>query len=316
MECDAQLAFQIYSVTEAGNLVEEPPKSIKKLYKKIEFSAKGGFGSVFVAKDKGTKSRVAIKKLPHDTERVQKNNLCEIFFLFRSKHPNIVQFQKCFLMDSTSKQKEKIPEIWIVTEFMQGGTLDQAANVHTFTDKHVAYVAHEILQALDFLHSHNWVHRDLKSQNVMMSVTGEIKLIDFGLCADFSQGPQTKILGSAFWIPPEMILGHPHCATADIWSLAVCLMELYLMAPPLEHSSLLCMFTAATKGLGHLIPEKCTDEARDFLGRALDTDPNTRATSEELLKHCWINRGGLDEGIDKVLHEIFLHQNLDHFGLM
>ena len=67
-------------------------------------------------------------------------------------------------------------EVWIITEFMHGGTLHEAARAHRFEDKHIAYVAREVLKALKFLHGKKFAHRDLKSQNVMMAINGAIKL--------------------------------------------------------------------------------------------------------------------------------------------
>lgn len=66
-------------------------------------------------------------------------------------------------------------------EFMEGGTLTEAAKAHNFTEKEIAFVAREILKALCFLHSKMVVHRDLKSSNVMMSTTGDIKLSTLAL---------------------------------------------------------------------------------------------------------------------------------------
>lgn len=61
-------------------------------------------------------------------------------------------------------------------EYMQGGTLAEAVERYSFAESSVAYVAREILKALEYLHGHNLVHRDLKSANVMLTVEGKIKL--------------------------------------------------------------------------------------------------------------------------------------------
>lgn len=131
-------------------------------------------------------------------------------------------------------------EIWVVMEYLRGGTLNQAAKAHRFNDNHVAYVANSILTALDYLHDRKYAHRDLKSQNVMMDVRGIIKLstpsslflarapslslsssldclitspyvpVDFGLCAEFENGPRLSMVGTPYWVPPEMIRDEPH----------------------------------------------------------------------------------------------------------
>jgi len=200
-------------------------------------------------------------------------------------------------------------------EYLRGGTLHEAAKAHKFNDKHIAYVAHEVLMALKFLHAKNFVHRDLKSQNVMMDVTGKIKIIDFGLCADFSDGQRISMVGSPFWIPPEMIRDEPHSFPCDVWSMAVCLMELYLGTPPHPISGIKCMFLAATTGLADQIPSSATPLATAFLKRCLEVNQYERATPDSLLQDPWVRQPNLAGGIDKVLRDIFLVGSLEQIGI-
>jgi serine/threonine protein kinase len=208
-------------------IVRSPDQSTKKLFKNIEFSGKGGFGRVFGAKDRTTKKHVAIKKLPHVSEKDKRNNWCEIGFLATCKHPNIVRFLDAW---------EVKDEVWIVMEFLEGGTLHEAIKVHQFCERHIAYIAREVLKALDFLHNNKFVHRDLKSANVMMSVEGEIKLIDFGLCADVSEGERTQMVGSPFWMPPEMIRREPHGCPVHLLPFLSTFFPDLITHPSLTHS--------------------------------------------------------------------------------
>jgi p21-activated kinase 1 len=284
---------------------------MKKLYKGNEKAGEGGFGAVTVAKDLNSKSgkeRVAIKRVPHDTARTQENNWTEISFLSASIHANIVQFKHAYLVN---EDKE---EICIVMEYLEGGTLGEAAAANALTEDHIAFVTHEILMALSYLHAHQWVHRDLKSANVMMSIKGEIKLIDFGLCADFSEGPRIQMLGSPYWIPPEMIWAHPHTYPADVWSMAVCILELLLTHPPHNESNIKGMFYVATKGLTDLIPTFVSAAGKAFLTRCLILDPEKRPTVADLLKDPWITRPSLNKGIDEVLRQVFLSASFSNLG--
>jgi len=232
----------------------------------------------------------------------------EVYLMMSCDNPNIVKYY------NTYHQLEK-NVVWIIMEYLEGGSLADAARAMKLTDYHIAYSAREILQGISYLHSKNFAHRDLKSTNVMISLKGEVKIIDLGLCADFSEGPRTKMLGSAFWIPPEMILKKPHSLPVDIWSLAVCMMELYLGNPPHSVSALKCMYNVFTKGLEDVIPSSASPLAKDFLTKCLVMDPDKRATASELLKHPWVNLPKLGEGFSDILAPIFLNNYLTAVGM-
>lgn len=163
-------------------------------------------------------------------------------------------------------------QLWLVLEQMQGGTLREASKTGNFLEWEVAYSAHAILGAVKYLHENGVVHRDIKSHNVMMTVTGDIKLIDFGLVADVKKGISTMrgILGTTFWIPPEMIRGEPHSYPADIWSTGICLLELCHGYPPNRDNKLRALFLAGA-GVSPVLedPTKWTEPCRDFFSRAL-----------------------------------------------
>jgi len=304
---------------EAKALLELPTKTHVK--SSMDFLDRGGFGAVFSAKiqlEAGRKKeRIAIKKLPHKDKFDRLSNFSEIYYSSHLKHPNIVEFKTAWLIPGGVYTKDPlIPEIWMAMEYLQGGTLNEASKIIRLSDKHVAFVAREVCRALQYIHEQGFAHRDLKSQNVMLSIEGHVKLIDMGLMCDFRRGPRTRMLGSPYWIPPEMILGLPHSFQVDVWSIAVCLMELLMQKPPLYGNTFVSMFHVATKGLVDQIPETVTPECREFLTACLVVDPAKRVMPPELLKLAWVTAERLEEGIVDVLRNIFLNnaiQNLSSF---
>jgi len=321
-------------VEAAMKLVQAPAKPIKKMFGSLKPVGEGGFGSVFVGKVKyvpksGTENmskkvkRVAIKKVSHNSIHEKRSNITEIAYLATLSHPNIVDFYYVLHVTEAESAKEKISsafgatndQLWIVLEFMQGGTLAEATRFSNWTQNSVAFVAWQILLGLEYLHDRNFGHRDLKSNNVMMSVTGQIKLIDFGLCTDFSNGKQTKLLGTSHWIPPEMISRQPHDMQVDIWSFAVCILELFIRGPPHRGQAFKCMVSSATVGLQDQIPlddPRLGKTGQEFLKNCLVVDPTKRATAKELLKHRWITVNAREDngGIIKILSQIFLAKAL------
>jgi len=235
-----------------------------------------------------------------------------------TNHPNIVNFYEAFEVDQ---------EVWIVTEFLEGGTLDLAIKVHRFNEQHIAYVAREVLKGVDYLHSQNYIHRDLKSANVMMSISGEIKIIDFGLCCDLHTGPRQQTLGSPYWMPPEMVMRIPHSTKADIWSYSICISEMVLGHPPFYQSRIVSLYNACTgktidciEELFNAKKEKQTktlsSDLLDFMRTCLISDPDQRKTSTELLQHPFLAKySNPQDGIDGILRTIFISSNLQLHGI-
>eukprot|EP01125_Pyxidicula_operculata_P020490 TRINITY_DN7589_c0_g1_i1.p1 TRINITY_DN7589_c0_g1~~TRINITY_DN7589_c0_g1_i1.p1 ORF type:complete len:725 (+),score=168.33 TRINITY_DN7589_c0_g1_i1:279-2177(+) len=282
---------------------------LKKRFKRSEQSGSGSFGTTYVVNDVVTQKDCVIKKMSHTNNHEKARNLLEIGVLSSCDHPNIVKYYDSFLNDEDKKKEE----IWLVMENMGAGTLQNAARACRLQQNHVAFIAREILKALDYLHSQSFVHRDLKSTNIMLTIDGNVKLIDFGLCVNISNGPRYGIVGTSYWIAPEMFLTYTHDCSADIWSFGVCVMELFLTEPPYYPSPLCCIFKSATTGILDQLPSNTDSSIMDFMKKCLTQDPQKRATAKELLDHPWVNQPKLSKGIVDALDAIFLSKQLASF---
>eukprot|EP01091_Cochliopodium_minus_P004807 TRINITY_DN1469_c0_g1_i1.p1 TRINITY_DN1469_c0_g1~~TRINITY_DN1469_c0_g1_i1.p1 ORF type:complete len:528 (+),score=163.97 TRINITY_DN1469_c0_g1_i1:129-1712(+) len=297
---------QSHVIFEGEKLAEVLPdeRVIKKLFKLQDEEGKGGFGIVCSAKDLTSKKKVAIKKMKHANTKECHMNYSEIYFLNKCKHANIVAYNKAYVLPT-------LQEMWVVMEFLEGGTLSQAVKGYTFKESQVAYSARELLKAIKFIHENGVCHRDIKSANVMMSIKGQIKLIDFGLCKSMEDGPTTHMLGSPFWIPPEMIQKKPHSYPTDIWSFAICMMELCEGNPPNCSSSLKAMFLV---GIGQSPKlekmESWSETVIDFLDRCLEIDPEKRSTAAQLLQHPFCQKADTQKSMEQILQQIFLQTSL------
>jgi len=281
----------------------------KKDYKVICQIGKGGFGKVYMVKSYKDKKKIAVKKMPHVTPKQQRKNFQEMRFLrYCNNHPNVVKYLRSYLVAD---------EVWLLTEYMQGGTLTQAVAVHQFTEPEIAFIAKQVLKALDFLHDNQLMHRDLKSANIMLDFNGNVKLIDFGLCSDTSQGEVVHMVGSPFWMPPEMILRQPHGLPVDVWSFAICLLELANGHPPHRKSSIKAMFVAVTKGYPQPFeePHKWSNEFKDFVSRCLVIDPKKRWTVKQLLQHDWLKCAASQTEMEKLFKNIFVANKLKFNGM-
>ena len=141
-----------------------------KLYRNLVRIGQGASGGVYTAYQVGTNLSVAIKQM--DLEKQPKKDLIinEILVMRSSRHPNIVNYIDSFLHKN---------ELWVVMEYMEGGSLTDVVTANLMTEGQIAAVSRETCQGLEHLHRHGVIHRDIKSDNVLLSLTGDIKLSKF-----------------------------------------------------------------------------------------------------------------------------------------
>ncbi|NWU84247.1 PAK3 kinase, partial [Onychorhynchus coronatus] len=119
-------------------------------------------------------------------------------------------------------------ELWLVMEYVEGCTLAALVSKQALEEAMIASVSQECLKALDLLHSNLVIHRDVKSENILLGMDGSVKLIDFGSCAWLQpwQRKQRSFLGTRFYTAPEMLRGDKYDAKVDIWALGIVALEM------------------------------------------------------------------------------------------
>lgn len=118
----------------------------------------------------------------------------EIMIMKESHHDNIVNFLDSFLVRG---------DLWVVMEYMEGGALtDVIENNNSMTEQQIATVCFETAKGLDHLHSQNIIHRDIKSDNVLLNFHGQVKISDFGYCAKLTdqRNKRATMVGTPYWV--------------------------------------------------------------------------------------------------------------------
>ncbi|THZ12163.1 serine/threonine protein kinase [Aureobasidium pullulans] len=259
------------------------PADPTKKYRNLNKIGQGASGGVFTAYEVGTNKCVAIKQMNLEQQPKKDLIINEILVMKDSKHKNIVNFMDSYLVKG---------DLWVVMEYMEGGSLTDVVTFNMMSEPQIAAVCRETLHGLQFLHSKGVIHRDIKSDNILLSLEGNIKLTDFGFCAQIneSQHKRTTMVGTPYWMAPEVVTRKEYGRKIDIWSLGIMAIEMIEGEPPyLNESPLRALYLIATNGTPQIkAEEELTPIFRDFLAFALKVDPDKRASAHDLLMHQFI----------------------------
>ncbi|CAL8315310.1 unnamed protein product [Lota lota] len=243
----------------------------------------GSTGVVCIARERHSGRQVAVKMM--DLRKQQRRELLfnEVVIMRDYRHQNVVQMFRSALVEE---------ELWVIMEYLQGGALTNVVNETRLNEEQIATVCEAVLQALSYLHSQGVIHRDIKSDSILLALDGRVKLSDFGFCAQISQDiPRRKsLVGTPYWMAPEVVSKTPYGPEVDVWSLGIMVVEMVDGEPPYFSDTPVVAMKKIRDDPAPSVrnPHKMSPALKDFLGCMLTRDTTQRASSAQLLTHPFL----------------------------
>lgn len=234
----------------------------------------------------------------------------EISILQSLNHPNIVKAYEVY---------ETSINIYLVLEHCSGGDLYSRV---PYSEKDSAKIIGKLLSAIAYMHKHNISHRDLKFENIMFedkTPGAEIKLIDFGLSKKIEGEKKymTEGVGTIYTMAPQVLRG-VYTSQADLWSTGVIAYMLLSNTKPFYGKKRRHVVSRILKGVYTFYSttwEHISDEAKDFVDKLIEVDPNVRMNAVEALNHKWLSKEfNISERSPNATLMESVHENIINYG--
>ena len=244
---------------------------------------RGSYGTVYTVKSNINSNIYVMKKmeLNHLNPRQQVECYHEVSILKKVDHKNIIKYYSSFLEKET---------LYIIMEYAELGDLYSLIKHYKKHSKHFSEsdlwkISSEILTGLEYLHSHNIIHRDIKCLNLFITKDRHIKIGDLGVSAFSSSGDNLHYtrVGTPLYISPELVKQKPYDYKTDIWSFGCSLYHLACLEPPFTGGNLIVLGNNIVKGVPKALPTHYSNELKSFVDKMLEKRADKRPSAKEAL---------------------------------
>ncbi|CAE6972993.1 nek3 [Symbiodinium natans] len=256
-------------------------------YEEVKTLGRGAFGVATLVKSRAEGEGGALRVIKQVdlsilTATALEESHKEVGVLQRLTHQHIIAYYDTFMRSST---------LYIVMEYADGGDLaslirQKKDDEATFSEDEAMTIFAQCLSALQFIHSKRILHRDIKSQNIFMMAAGDAKIGDFGISKviETTTAAQGTVVGTPSYFAPEICEDKPYGPKIDVWSMGVVLYEMLALVQPFTASNVAALIMKIVNAEPAPLPDSCREEVRDVVRRALNKNPEERATAEELMQ--------------------------------
>ncbi|CAP24776.2 Protein CBR-NEKL-1 [Caenorhabditis briggsae] len=257
--------------------------SAQNRYERIRTVGKGAFGSAVLYRRKEDSSLVIIKEINmYDLDSSQRRlALNEVSLLSRIEHPNIIAYYDSF---------EEEGVLMIEMEYADGGTLAQmlARSQNLLEEEQIGDMMIQMCSAVAYLHENSVLHRDLKTANVFLTRDSFVKIGDFGISKimgteTLAQGAKT-VVGTPYYISPEMCSGVSYNEKSDMWALGCILYEMCCLKKAFEGDNLPALVNSIMTCAYTPVKGPYSTEMKMVIRELLQLDPQNRPSASQALK--------------------------------
>lgn len=251
-------------------------------YEIIRELGSGSYGKVFLARSKRNNQQYAIKEISIGNLSQQEKDkaIQEVNLLKSLKHPHIVRLENSF-------QEKGI--LYIVMEYVDGGDLAnkiRGRGTKPFSEDEILDIFIQVVLALNYLHEKKIVHRDIKPQNIFLTRANVVKIGDFGV-ARALEGTQDlcqTVIGTPYYLSPEVWNNEPYNSQTDIWSLGCILYELCTLKRPFTARDANQLYAKVMRGNFEPLPARFSKNIRNLVSSMLNPVPSERLTATQILQ--------------------------------
>ena len=248
----------------------------------------GSYGFVYQAVHRESGQVVAIKQISlPDIESIE-TCLREMAILSSCSSPFIVSYFCSYYHNN---------QLWIVMEYCEAGSVKKLMSVinRALEENIISAIVFSTLHGLAYIHKNHLIHRDIKADNILLDSDGNAKIADFGVSVRLisTYGCTNTVIGTPFWMSPEVLHNQKYTSKTDIWSLGITAIEMAEGEPPYnDRYPYMAMERIKVKPAQNLTnPERWSPAFNDFVRQCLTIDPDERPTAEDLFRHPFVQTG-------------------------